>query len=161
MPDVVDKQTRSRMMSGIRGKNTRPELALRHALHRMGFRYRLHARELPGKPDLVLPKYRAVVFVHGCFWHRHAGCRYTTTPGTRQEFWIPKFARTVEHDAEVMRELERAGWRVAVVWECAMRRLPVDQVAGEVGNWLRSVSAFFEIADPESGGTSTRQEMDG
>ena len=155
MPDVVDQQTRSRMMSGIRGKNTRPELLLRSALHHRGFRYRLHGRKLPGHPDLVLAKYKAVIFVHGCFWHRHPGCRYTTTPGTRPEFWGPKFARTIEHDAEVMQRLREDGWRIAVVWECATRRLPIETIVDEVAAWLRSGQPYLEIGDPASGGTST------
>ena len=99
MVDVVDKATRSRMMSGIQGKNTKPELLVRKYLHGRGLRFRLHARELPGKPDLVFPKYKAVVFVHGCFWHRHAGCKYATTPGSREQFWTNKLSENVARDA--------------------------------------------------------------
>ncbi len=149
MPDVVDKQTRSRMMSGIRGKNTRPELLLRHALHRRGFRYRLHAKNLPGNPDLVLPKYRAVIFAHGCFWHRHPGCRYTTTPATNAEFWLPKFQRTIEHDQLVQQKLEGLGWRVAVVWECALRKLNIDTVSDSVVAWLNDDDQYLEIPSPQ------------
>jgi len=117
MADVVDAETRSRMMSGIRGKNTGPELLLRKAMHARGFRYRLHCRYLPGRPDLVFPKYQAVVFVHGCFWHRHEGCRYTTTPSTRPEFWAEKFEANVERDRRNQLALEEAGWCVAIVWD--------------------------------------------
>ena len=117
MVDVVDAATRSRMMSGIRGKNTRPELAVRSFLHRQGLRFRLH-QKLPGKPDVVFPKYRAVVFVHGCFWHRHAGCRFATTPSSNMEFWSQKFDANVKRDAKVRRLLKRDGWRVFVVWSC-------------------------------------------
>ena len=132
MIDVVDQKTRSRMMSGIRGKDTRPEMLVRSGLHRLGFRFRLHARNLPGSPDLVLKRYRAVVFVHGCYWHRHEGCRYATTPATRPEFWQEKFEANVERDQRHQKMLREAGWRVFVVWECALRREPsaaVDRLA--------------------------------
>lgn len=124
--DIVDPETRSRMMSGIRGKDTRPEMMVRKGLHRLGFRFRLHNRNLPGKPDLVLPKRAAVVFVHGCYWHRHQGCRYATTPSTRPEFWQAKFQGNVERDRRNQRELMKAGWRVFIVWECALRSDLVD-----------------------------------
>ena len=113
-------------MSGIRGKDTRPEMMVRKGLHRLGFRFRLHNRNLPGKPDLVLPKRAAVVFVHGCYWHRHQGCRYATTPSTRPEFWQAKFQGNVERDRRNQRELMKAGWRVFIVWECALRSDLVD-----------------------------------
>lgn len=117
--DVVDAATRSRMMAGIRGKDTKPELVVRSFLHRAGLRFRLHAN-LPGKPDLVLPKYRAAVFVHGCFWHRHEGCRYTTTPASNVAFWQEKFAANVRRDAEVKRQLAELDWRVLVIWSCEL-----------------------------------------
>lgn len=119
MIDVVDQATRSRMMSGIRGKDTRPELIVRSFLHRSGLRFRLHAK-LPGKPDLVLPKYRAVVFVHGCFWHRHDGCRYATTPKNNAVFWQEKFATNMRRDVEVQKQLDELGWRVFVIWSCEL-----------------------------------------
>lgn len=122
MADIVDPETRSRMMSGIRGKNTRPELALRRALHARGFRYRLHDKRLPGKPDLILPRFRAAIYVHGCFWHRHEGCKYATSPATRPEFWQAKFRENVERDQRNIDALIALGWRVAVVWECEMRK---------------------------------------
>ena len=112
---------RSRMMSSIRGKNTRPERILRSLLFARGFRYRLHVRGLPGSPDLVFPKRRAVVFVHGCFWHRHRGCKGTTVPKTRVEFWEAKFARNVERDARNRRDLKRLGWRPVVVSKCELK----------------------------------------
>ena len=146
MTDVVDSKTRSRMMAGIRGKETRPELALRRSLHALGFRYRLHARDLPGRPDLVLPKFEAVIFVHGCFWHRHSGCRYASMPSTRSEFWSAKFAANLARDTLVRRELQEAGWRVAVVWECALRtEQAVTAASTAVGSWLQGTGVELEM----------------
>ena len=144
--DIVDKQTRSRMMAGIRGKDTKPELALRRALHARGFRYRLHAKHVRGRPDLVFPKHHAVVFMHGCFWHRHNGCRYTSTPSTRPEFWQAKFEANVARDATVRAALLESGWRVATVWECALRK--PDKVAASaefLSVWLMSSEVTIEI----------------
>lgn len=121
MVDVVDRETRSRMMSGIRGKHTKPELLVRKYLHRRGLRFRLHAKGLPGKPDLVFPKHRAVVFVHGCFWHRHAGCKYASTPHSREQFWANKLSENVARDTYQTSALEGLGWRVLIVWECELR----------------------------------------
>ncbi|MBK5567426.1 very short patch repair endonuclease [Ensifer sp. SSB1] len=150
MTDIVDKQTRSRMMAGIRGKDTKPELALRRALHARGFRFRLHARNVHGRPDLVLPKHGAVVFVHGCFWHRHAGCRYTTTPSTRPEFWQTKFEANVARDLAVKRALLEDGWRVATVWECALRRPDQDELAAEqLVAWLLGNATELELGGAE------------
>ncbi|MCZ8186205.1 MAG: very short patch repair endonuclease [Beijerinckiaceae bacterium] len=137
MNDIVDRETRSRMMAGIKGKNTGPELMLRRLLHQAGFRYRIHPKNLPGKPDIVLPRYRAAVFVHGCFWHRHPGCRYSTVPSSNTEFWNAKFAANVTRDAKKERALIAAGWRVAVVWECELKRDAVGLTASVV-NWLVS-----------------------
>ncbi len=118
----IVSSVRSRNMAAIRGKDTAPELAVRRILHAMGLRFRLHRRDLPGRPDIVLPKHRTVVFVHGCFWHRHEVCRYTTTPKTRQEFWQSKFAANVERDSRNRTDLRQLGWRVIVVWECELRQ---------------------------------------
>lgn len=117
MADIVDKATRSRMMSGIRGKDTKPEMIVRRALHRAGFRYRLHAKDLPGKPDIVLPKYRTVIFVHGCFWHMH-NCKFFKWPKTRPDFWREKISKNVERDREYLSVLENLGWSPIVIWEC-------------------------------------------
>lgn len=126
---------RSQMMSRIRAKNTRPELVLRKVLFAAGFRYRLHQRGLPGSPDLVFPKYKAALFVHGCFWHRHGGCRNAATPKTNVGFWTLKFEGNVHRDARNVAALHDAGWRVAVVWECALDR-SLDEVREKVSNWL-------------------------
>jgi len=120
VPDVVDPATRSRMMAGIRGKNTKPELVIRRGLHRRGYRYRLHCKDLPGKPDLCFPRRRAAVFVHGCFWHGHQ-CRLFKWPSTRPEFWREKIYRNVAVDERARMALTEMGWRVLIVWECAMR----------------------------------------
>lgn len=146
MTDIVDQQTRSRMMSGIRGKNTKPELALRRALHARGFRFRLHSKNLFGRPDLVFPKHSAVIFVHGCFWHRHEGCRYATIPSTRQEFWQEKFEANVARDKLVRAKLLESGWRVATVWECALRKPEqVVTTAERLVSWLESEEERIEI----------------
>ncbi len=137
MVDIVNKDARSRMMSGIRGKDTGPEMLVRRALHAAGFGYRLHVRDLPGKPDIVLRKYRAVVFVHGCFWHRHEGCHYATTPSSRQDFWLPKLEANRRRDTEARERLVQAGWRVFVVWECGLKHDPAETIA-ELVTALRS-----------------------
>jgi DNA mismatch endonuclease (patch repair protein) len=122
-------------------------MVLRRLLHAMGFRYRLYVKGLPGKPDLVVPKYRAVVFVHGCFWHRHPGCRYTTNPATRPEFWQAKFAGTVERDQRAIERLSEDGWRVAVVWECALNQRQDAEVAERLAEWLKGTEPFIEIPE--------------
>lgn len=121
MTDHLDTAKRSWNMSRIRGKDTKPEIAVRKMLHAAGFRFRLHVKELPGKPDIVLPKWKTVVFVHGCFWHRHEGCKDTTTPKTRTDWWLEKFNKNVANDLKKRRDLEDAGWKVLVVWECEVK----------------------------------------
>lgn len=121
MTDHLTPERRRWNMSRIRARDTAPEKALRSMLHRLGYRFRLYRRDLPGTPDVVLPRYRTALFLHGCFWHRHPGCRYATTPGTRTAWWLAKFDRTVQRDAAVRAALEAAGWRVVVIWECALR----------------------------------------
>lgn len=133
------------MMSGIRGKDTKPELLLRRALHRDGYRYRLHAKELPGRPDLVFPKYHAVLFVHGCFWHGHQGCKYFRVPTTRTEFWEAKIAGNRARDQRRLAELIEAGWRTAVVWECATRHEPDDAVR-RVEAWLGDGTPRLDVS---------------
>lgn len=138
--DSVTPETRSRMMSGIRGTNTKPELAIRSVLHSRGFRFRLHCRNLPGKPDLVLPKYHAVIFVHGCFWHGH-DCHLFQWPKTRVEFWHKKITSNIERDRIQIHSLLESGWRVAVLWECAFKgrtKLTVEKIADCCTKWLYS-----------------------
>ena len=124
MVDRISEERRSWNMSRIRGKNTSPELRLRSLLHGAGYRFRLHDKKLPGRPDIVLKKYRTVIFVHGCYWHRHPGCPNTTTPGTRTDFWQSKFDGTVERDKRKARELRAIGWRPLTVWECELEKCP-------------------------------------
>jgi DNA mismatch endonuclease, patch repair protein len=119
--DRVDAAARSRMMSAIRGKDTVPERAVRSIAHRLGYRFRLHARHLPGTPDLVFPRLRTALFVHGCYWHRHAGCRYCYEPKSNIEFWRRKFEGNVRRDAAAVAKLQGMGWQPAVVWECEVR----------------------------------------
>jgi DNA mismatch endonuclease (patch repair protein) len=122
MRDRLTKARRSWNMSRIRGKNTTPERMVRSALHRMGFRFRLHAKGLPGRPDVVMRKHRTVVFVHGCFWHRHKGCRNCTTPTNRREWWLAKLKGNATRDILHAKALRKLGWKVVVVWECQTER---------------------------------------
>jgi DNA mismatch endonuclease (patch repair protein) len=147
MADVVTPEVRSRMMAGIRGKDTKPEIMLRKGLHAAGFRYRLHDRALPGRPDMVFPRHQAVLFAHGCFWHGH-DCHLFRWPTTRQEFWTAKITRNREVDARSAQALAGAGWRFGVVWECALKgrtRLPFPAVLEACIRWLRSDEQRLEI----------------
>ena len=121
MTDRLTPQQRSALMARVRGKDSAPELVVRRLLHAMGWRYRLHAGDVPGKPDIVVRGRRRAIFVHGCFWHRHEGCRRATMPATRVEFWTAKFAANVERDRRVFEALRLAGWNVLVVWECELK----------------------------------------
>jgi|SRR5271157_1308258 len=121
--DVLTVEQRRKNMAAIRGKDSTPERKVRSMLHRLGLRFRLHDRRLPGKPDIVLPRFHSVVFVHGCFWHRHPGCRFATMPATREDFWRKKFAENVERDRRAQRDLRKDGWKVIVIWECETRNI--------------------------------------
>jgi DNA mismatch endonuclease (patch repair protein) len=148
MVDVVDKATRSRMMSGIRAKNTNPERLVRSLLHRSGFRFRLHCDHLPGKPDMVFPKYGAVIFVHGCFWHCHR-CHMFKWPRSNRLFWRKKISANYKRDKRHVRELLAMRWRVAIVWECALRGPHVHDVGRIVNRasaWLHSNRRRLEIS---------------
>ncbi|VGO21057.1 very short patch repair endonuclease [Pontiella sulfatireligans] len=120
--DTFTPEQRSRVMSRIRGKNTKPELIVRSLLHRAGYRFSLHRKDLPGKPDIVLRKYNTVVFVHGCFWHRHQNCKTASMPKSNVEYWQAKFERNVSNDRKHIRELKKMGWNVIVVWECELKQ---------------------------------------
>jgi len=145
MADTVSQEVRSRMMSRIRNKNSKPELLVRKYLHRHGFRYRIHDFRIAGRPDVVLPKYRCVVFVHGCFWHRHRSCKYAATPATRPEFWLEKLEKNRTRDERVQSSLLQAGWRVAVVWECSLKA-SADATLAELKKFVLSDDKFTELA---------------
>jgi DNA mismatch endonuclease (patch repair protein) len=121
MADTLTPNQRRRCMAAVRGRDTKPELIVRSLAHRMGYRFRLHRKDLPGKPDLVFPRHRKVIFVHGCFWHQHPGCRFATRPATRREFWAEKLEGNRQRDRRVQRELRRQGWEVLILWECQTR----------------------------------------
>jgi DNA mismatch endonuclease (patch repair protein) len=146
MIDSLSAEDRSRHMANIRQANTTPERLLRAGLHRAGLRYRLHRRDLPGRPDIVLPKYSAVIFVHGCFWHQHSGCRLAVIPQTRRDFWLKKFRGNRDRDRRQVAELAHEGWRVLTVWECGVRnpKMRSKSIAAAV-RWVRGTSGQAEI----------------
>lgn len=150
--DIVDPATRSRMMSGIRGKDTKPELVVRKALFKLGHRYILHDSRLPGRPDLVLPKYKAAIFVNGCFWHAHE-CSIFKWPGSRQKFWKDKILANRKRDCENISELEKMDWRILVVWECFFRGKSQEDISSAIAKinlWLKGDAPNLEIAEPEA-----------
>lgn len=147
MTDTFSPAKRSQVMSRIRAKDTQPELLIRKGLHAKGFRYRLHVRKLPGKPDMVFARYKAVIFINGCFWHGHT-CHLFRWPATRTGYWKPKITRTIERDRRNLRCLDRKGWRILIIWECAIRgktRMPVENVIKTASQWLLSDVAHLEI----------------
>ena len=121
MADVHSKETRSYTMSQIKGRNTKPEMLVRKFLHAQGFRYKLHDKTLPGKPDIVLPKYKTVIFIHGCFWHGHEGCKYFVVPKTRTEWWLNKINGNIANDEKALKTLQQAGWKIITLWECELK----------------------------------------
>lgn len=148
MSDIVDPKARSRMMANIKGKNTKPEMAIRSALHRLGYRFRLHRKDLPGKPDIVLPKYRAVVFVNGCFWHGHF-CSLFKWPKTREGFWREKILSNKARDQRNIQILLDRGWRVCIIWECSIKKTNETAFQEAVINltqWLRATEPQKEIS---------------
>ena len=134
MTDIVDTRTRSAMMAGIRGKDTKPEIVVRRFLHRSGFRFRLHRKDLPGRPDIVLPRYRTVVEVRGCFWHRHEDCPFAYVPKSNRDFWLAKFSSNRERDSRNLRRLRDLGWHVIEVWECELND---DEVLSRLPDLIR------------------------
>ncbi|MFW2545571.1 very short patch repair endonuclease [Primorskyibacter sp. 2E107] len=137
MTDVVDKTTRSRMMAGIRATNTKPEMLVRRALHARGFRFRIHDKRLPGRPDVVLPKWKTAIQVHGCFWHRHSGCAKATNPSSNASFWAKKFQANVERDAVAVEGLMEKGWRILVVWECSLDKVRMEEAIDIIEDFIR------------------------
>ena len=126
MADVHSKETRSYNMSRIKGKNTKPEILVRKFLHKNGYRYRLHVKDMPGKPDIVLPKYKTVIFVNGCFWHGHEGCKYFVVPKTRSEWWLHKINTNITNDKRATNNLQTDGWRIVTLWECELKKEHVE-----------------------------------
>ncbi len=151
MADIVSKEVRSRMMSGIKGKNTKPEITIRHKLFALGFRYRLHVRNLPGKPDLVFPKYKAVIFVNGCFWHGH-DCHLFKWPTTNTDFWKDKIRKNIRNDSINTEQLLALGWRVFMVWECSIKNRFrfVDETISDIARWL--------VSEETAGASSTLKQ---
>ena len=153
MTDIVDKQTRSKMMSAVGAKNSKFETEIRRRLFAQGFRYRLHCRDLPGKPDIVLPKYSATIFINGCFWHYH-GCTRSKIPDTRTEWWRKKLEDNRRRDLQALSELRSHGWRTATIWECSVRRPGIkwqrtlDRVCLRIGKFLKSKRKSIVISGP-------------
>lgn len=157
MTDVVSAHKRSEMMAGIRGKNTRPEIRVRQALFSMGYRFRLHRKDLPGKPDIVLPGRKIVIFVHGCFWHGHSGCHLAKLPSTRPDFWRQKFESNRVRDNAAIRDLLSSGWRVLVVWECFTRAIKDQKsLSSMLAHWIESDDQFSELTDSEHKSSVTK-----
>jgi DNA mismatch endonuclease (patch repair protein) len=149
MVDVVPPAVRSRMMSGIQGKNTKPELIVRRMLFASGYRFRLHRRDLPGQPDIVMPGRKVAIFVHGCFWHAHQGCRYAKMPVTRPEFWKAKLEANIARDRRAVERLVELGWRVLSVWECSTRDSEVaTNLQATVNAWIEGSERIGEIGAP-------------
>ncbi|MBB3915576.1 very short patch repair endonuclease [Rhizobium fabae] len=153
MADIVSPEKRSAMMAGIRGKDTKPEIAIRKALFALGWRYRIHDRRLPGKPDMVFPKRKAVIFIEGCFWHGH-DCHLFKMPSSRPDFWHTKIDSNRQRDVRVRIELQKLGWRYLTVWECALKgrtRLPFPALIDTIVEWLESAKPMGEIEGVRDG----------
>jgi DNA mismatch endonuclease, patch repair protein len=144
MADVHDKETRSYNMSQIKSKNTKPEMLVRKFLHANGFRYRLHAKNLPGKPDIVLPKYKTVIFVHGCFWHGHERCKYFVVPKTRTEWWLNKINGNIANDLKALRALKKQGWKAINLWECDLKPLYLNKSLSSLQKKLKASQKLMQ-----------------
>jgi DNA mismatch endonuclease (patch repair protein) len=152
MVDIVSPAVRSRMMAGIRSKNSVPEMVVRRALFAAGFRFRLHRRDLPGTPDIVMPSRRVAIFIHGCFWHAHRGCRYAKLPATRTDFWATKLQANVVRDGKAVESLNALGWRVLCVWECATRDpAALSSLSVDLVNWVTGDAPLGEIGVTTAG----------
>lgn len=143
MTDIHNKAVRSFNMAQIRSKNTKPEMLVRAFLHKLGYRYRLHVKDLPGKPDIVLPKYKTIIMINGCFWHGHHGCKRFKMPKSREEYWIPKIEKNISKDIEVKIKLENLGWRVITIWECQLKGKTMENTLST----LNSSFKVFKLAD--------------
>ena len=153
MVDIVEKTKRSQMMSGIKGKNTKPEIIIRKELFKIGFRYKINDPGLPGKPDLVFPKYKAVIFINGCFWHRH-NCHLFKWPSSNVEFWHKKINKTVEKDKENIQRLTLSGWRVLEIWECSIKgktKLCLNEIIDQTVNWIKTGKVYDVIQGKKEG----------
>ena len=161
MPDVMMPRQRHDCMSQIRSKNTNPERLVRQLLWRHGFRYRINVKRLPGSPDIVLPKYRTAIFVHGCFWHGHKGCRNASIPKSNTDFWKAKITRNKERDQEVWRQLEAEGWYVIIVWECQLKKAVLDKTVARVEAEIKTNGRQYrnELENRDSSRKEYRQEM--
>lgn len=157
MADIVGPEKRSRMMAGIKSKGTKPEILVRRALFAEGLRFRLHRGDLPGAPDIVLPGRRVAIFVHGCFWHRHAGCRLAKLPSSNADFWRKKLDGNVKRDGLAVVALGKVGWRVLVVWECATRGKAAEGLKRQLLDWISGKASFGEI--PETVQTETEGKL--
>lgn len=149
MPEKISPETRSKMMASIHSRDTTPELLVRHHLHAKGFRYRVSPAGLPGRPDVVMPKWKVAVFVHGCFWHGHESCRYFRLPATRREFWVKKIVSNKSRDRAVTEQLLRDGWRVVEVWECALRDAP-EVTLRKVVRFVKDGPAHISLESPQA-----------
>jgi DNA mismatch endonuclease (patch repair protein) len=149
MADIVPPSVRSRMMAGIKGKNSQPEMLVRRMLFAAGYRFRLHRRDLPGAPDIVMPGKKIAIFVHGCFWHAHKGCKYFKVPATRPDFWAAKLQANVDRDQRAIEALTTMGWRVLCVWECATRRQDtVKSLEQKIVDWINGNAQCGDIGGP-------------
>ena len=149
MSDTLSKEQRHKAMAAIHSASTKPELKLRQALWRLGFRYRVNDKRLPGKPDIVLPKYRTVIFIHGCFWHGHKDCKFYTVPKTNTDFWTAKIARNQERDQDVWRHLEANGWAVIIVWECQLKKAVLEETIRRVEEEIHLNGQQYQKAKKE------------
>lgn len=149
MTDRVDSATRSRMMAAVKSRDTKPELLIRSILHQKGFRFRLHVKDLPGKPDIVLPKYRSVILINGCFWHGHENCRFFKIPSTRTEFWEEKIHKNKINDSKAIAKLLAENWRVCVIWQCKIResKKNLTELANIVSSFITGKEKFLELRD--------------
>lgn len=149
MTDRVDSATRSRMMAAVKSRDTKPELLIRSILHQKGFRFRLHVKDLPGKPDIVLPKYRSVILINGCFWHGHENCRFFKIPSTRTEFWEEKIHKNKINDSKAIAKLLAENWRVCVIWQCKIResKKNLTELADIVSSFITGKEKFLELRD--------------